>query len=69
MQIKVTIDKKGDSTVLAVNTLEDLRHDFQYFLEEAKTRPAVKLETMFLHTLPLSPVLSADGELLRVEFC
>lgn len=49
MQIKVTIDKKGNSTVLAVNTLEDLRHDFQYFLQEAKTHPAVNPETMFLH--------------------
>jgi hypothetical protein len=49
MEITVTIDKKGNSTVLAMNTLEDLRHDFQYFLKEAKTHPAVKPETMFLH--------------------
>lgn len=49
MEITVTIDKKGNSTVLAMNMLEDLLHDFQYFLKEAKTHPAVKPETMFLH--------------------
>jgi hypothetical protein len=49
MRIKVTIDKKGNSTVLAMNTVEDLLHDFQYFLKEAKTCSAVEPETMFLH--------------------
>lgn len=49
MQINVTIDKKGRSEILAMNVLEDLEHDFRYFLNEAKGYSASKPETMFLH--------------------
>src|ERR1700733_6305799 len=48
-QIKVTVDKKGNATILAMNILEDLLHDFQYFLKEAKAHSAATPETMFLH--------------------
>ncbi len=48
-QIKVIIDAKGNSTILAVNILEDLHHDFMYFLQKAKEYSADTPETMFLH--------------------
>ncbi len=48
MQIKAAVNMKCNRTVMAMNALEDLLHNFQYLLREAKTYSAVKPETMFL---------------------
>jgi hypothetical protein len=37
-EITVTISRDGNAEILAKNTLEDLLHDFRYFLKEAKTQ-------------------------------
>ena len=48
--VRVVIDENSGSTsALVMNTREDLRHDFEYFIGEAKTRNADAPETMFLH--------------------
>jgi hypothetical protein len=46
--VQVTIDKKGNSTILVMNIREDLVHDFEYFIGRAKTLSEDSKEQMFL---------------------
>ncbi len=47
--VRVEIDNDGGFSTLVMNTCEDLRHDFEYFIGEAKASNADTPETMFLH--------------------
>ena len=47
--VRVEIDNDGGVSTLVMNTREDLRHDFEYFIGEAKASNADTPETMFLH--------------------
>ena len=47
--VRVEIDNDGGFSTLVMNTCEDLRHDFEYFIGEAKASNADIPETVFLH--------------------
>jgi hypothetical protein len=47
--VRVETDDDGGFSTLVMNTREDLRHDFEYFIGEAKSHNADIPETMLLH--------------------
>jgi hypothetical protein len=50
MEIRIEISKDGSNvTVLAINACEDLLHDYDYFVQQAKKFDERKAKTIFMH--------------------
>ncbi len=49
MEIRVEIAKGGNATVFAISACEDLRHDYDYFIRQARKCDEYKPSTVFLH--------------------
>jgi hypothetical protein len=49
MEIRVEIPLNGNVMVLAISACEDLRHDYEYFIQQARKFDENKPSTVFLH--------------------
>lgn len=49
MLVRVEVDASGEPEVLVLNAVEDLKHDYDYFIRQAKKTPANARKTMFFH--------------------